>query len=277
MTSAIVSNTIDTAYPIPGRDNDSQGFRDNFSAIKTALQTAANEISGLQSGKADLTNASNFTNSTQSTSTNTGAVTVVGGVGIGGNINVGGASSTVAGGVIITTSTNATFTNTDVLFTGTFGQPIFRLANEINGGKFIRGTLAIGDSANGYATDNKLYVSTTATNEEALFIRTGFNDCTGVVLETTSALGGNFNGFIKFQVNTGSPSTLGIVTHDGTNIVFQGGNLKLNNSLVLAGSVPGTSTSTGQVGEIALDASYIYVCTAVNTWKRVALDGTAFP
>jgi len=32
-----------------------------------------------------------------------------------------------------------------------------------------------------------------------------------------------------------------------------------------------TSSSTGNVGDIAWDASYVYVCVATNTWKRAAL------
>lgn len=35
--------------------------------------------------------------------------------------------------------------------------------------------------------------------------------------------------------------------------------------------VPATATSTGVVGTWAADASYFYVCTAANTWKRVAI------
>lgn len=46
--STINTNGIDVNYPIPGQNNSSQGFRNNFSAIKTNLNTAANEISDLQ-------------------------------------------------------------------------------------------------------------------------------------------------------------------------------------------------------------------------------------
>ena len=38
-----------------------------------------------------------------------------------------------------------------------------------------------------------------------------------------------------------------------------------------------TSTTTGTPGQICWDADYIYVCTSTNIWKRVALDGSAFP
>ena len=49
MASNINPNNIDTAYPIAGQDNDSQGFRDNFTNIKTNFEYAEDEIDDLQS------------------------------------------------------------------------------------------------------------------------------------------------------------------------------------------------------------------------------------
>ena len=40
MSSNINPNNIDTAYPVAGQDNDSQGFRDNFTNIKTNFSSA---------------------------------------------------------------------------------------------------------------------------------------------------------------------------------------------------------------------------------------------
>ena len=48
MTSAINTNGINVNYPVPGINNSSQGFRDNFAAIRTDLNVAANEITDLQ-------------------------------------------------------------------------------------------------------------------------------------------------------------------------------------------------------------------------------------
>lgn len=48
MTSAINPQNIDGAYPVAGQDNDSQGFRDNFTNIKNNFTYAAEEISDLQ-------------------------------------------------------------------------------------------------------------------------------------------------------------------------------------------------------------------------------------
>jgi len=48
MTSQINPNNIDTAYPVAGQDNNTQGFRDNFTFIKNNFSAAASEITALQ-------------------------------------------------------------------------------------------------------------------------------------------------------------------------------------------------------------------------------------
>ncbi len=61
MTSAINPNNIDGTYPVAGQDNNSQGFRDNFTNIKVNFQSAAEEITDLQNKvvlKAALTGSS---------------------------------------------------------------------------------------------------------------------------------------------------------------------------------------------------------------------------
>lgn len=60
MTSAINPNNIDGTYPVAGQDNNSQGFRDNFTNTKTNFTYAAEEITDLQN-KAVLKTALNGT------------------------------------------------------------------------------------------------------------------------------------------------------------------------------------------------------------------------
>jgi hypothetical protein len=60
MTSQINYAAIDATYPVAGQDNDSQGFRNNFSAVKTALQYAQSEITDLQNNGAVVTDDNNF-------------------------------------------------------------------------------------------------------------------------------------------------------------------------------------------------------------------------
>jgi hypothetical protein len=47
-TSTTFINSINTNYPVPGVDNDTQGFRDNYSNIKNSLAALAGEVGTLQ-------------------------------------------------------------------------------------------------------------------------------------------------------------------------------------------------------------------------------------
>jgi paraquat-inducible protein B len=69
MPSNIISETIDGTYPVAGVDNDTQGFRDNFTIIKTGLATAQSEITLLQGNTAKLNETNDF-NGTEITDAN---------------------------------------------------------------------------------------------------------------------------------------------------------------------------------------------------------------
>ena len=60
MTSSINFTAINAQYPVAGQDNDSQGFRDNFGSIKSALQTAKSEITDLQDNTAKVNAVNDF-------------------------------------------------------------------------------------------------------------------------------------------------------------------------------------------------------------------------
>lgn len=65
MASNIDYISIDETYPIAGKDNDSQGFRDNFSIIKNNFASAKGEIDDLQLNAARLdVGTVNFNNHT---------------------------------------------------------------------------------------------------------------------------------------------------------------------------------------------------------------------
>jgi hypothetical protein len=53
----------------------------------------------------------------------------------------------------------------------------------------------------------------------------------------------------------------------GSGLDIGGQNLRIRSS-----RTPASSSATGNVGEICWDANYIYVCTATNTWRRVAIN-----
>ena len=60
MTSQVNPNNVDGTYPVAGQDNDSQGFRDNFTNIRNNLTFAKAELEDLQN-KAVLKSALNNT------------------------------------------------------------------------------------------------------------------------------------------------------------------------------------------------------------------------
>jgi len=60
MASSINTANIKTNYPVAGEDNDTQGFRDNFSQIVDNLDAAESEITDLQNNTAKTNSESQF-------------------------------------------------------------------------------------------------------------------------------------------------------------------------------------------------------------------------
>ena len=58
--------------------------------------------------------------------------------------------------------------------------------------------------------------------------------------------------------------------YDTTGIVLTGSATKVD-SIIVSTQTPASASAAGVAGTIAWDASYIYVCIATNTWKRVAI------
>jgi hypothetical protein len=60
---------IDESYPEAGKDNDTQGFRDNFDIIKSSLAVASSEITILQDTTAKTNAGNNFAGNTVTNTT----------------------------------------------------------------------------------------------------------------------------------------------------------------------------------------------------------------
>lgn len=54
------SNRIDINFPVVGADNNTQGFRDNFTNIQNAFSVAASEITQIQNNGVKLTQDNDF-------------------------------------------------------------------------------------------------------------------------------------------------------------------------------------------------------------------------
>ena len=69
MASNIVPGNIDGTFPVAGKDNSSQGFRDNFTAIKNNFTNAKSEIETLQTNAVQTNTATNFNDNVVSRAT----------------------------------------------------------------------------------------------------------------------------------------------------------------------------------------------------------------
>lgn len=55
-------------------------------------------------------------------------------------------------------------------------------------------------------------------------------------------------------------------------VAIAAANITLGARPIIPTLTPASATAAGTAGEVAWDANYIYVCTATNTWKRVAIS-----
>jgi hypothetical protein len=93
--------------------------------------------------------------------------------------------------------------------------------------------------------------------------------------ESGSNVGSNF----EISRYSDAGADLGSVmsaTRSTGNITFNGGGGKTTfsaNAINISTAQSPASNGTGTTGDVAWDTSYLYICTATNTWKRVALSG----
>jgi hypothetical protein len=270
MTSSISTTNINPFFPTPGRDNDSQVFRNNFGQIKTNFETAADEISLLQAQKADLITQNLFTNSTPSVSTQTGAIVIVGGVGIGKDVHIGG-TLTVAGGEALSDLTEFVSTGSEVLVSGTYGIPVFTLAKTIANNHDFLGRISIAQTAT--STSTWLYVSTTGTFQTASHFRAGHGNTTALTLQVTEA-NNQTQSYIKFIQGTATPTEIGsikqttggVIQYNGTSTFTDGINIGSTKNIKFADG----SVWVGAINQTEFDAADIKLGVG-----QITLGGTS--
>jgi hypothetical protein len=91
---------------------------------------------------------------------------------------------------------------------------------------------------------------------------------TGVTAGTTiTALGTGTGGTGTYTVSVGQTVASTLITGQTRCIV----GTFINGAAGGTGAVPATATAVGRPGQMAFDASFLYICTANNTWKKTAL------
>jgi hypothetical protein len=79
-------------------------------------------------------------------------------------------------------------------------------------------------------------------------------------------------GVLRLSVSTAGNVLIGSSASDaGYKLDVQGTSQATQFKLSALNTAPASATATGVLGEIRVDASYIYICTATNTWKRSAI------
>jgi Major tropism determinant N-terminal domain len=137
-----------------------------------------------------------------------------------------------------------------------------------SGSGYTKGTVLVGQMAsnvvaNKFAVDTGIYTLNADGNFRAFWFRnTGLFEVLGVSLSqvTTSD--------ITAFASLAPEGTLAYDTTKNRAVLFNGASAESLTTIITA---PSTATSTGTPGQIAVDASYVYVCTAINTWKRAAI------
>ncbi len=92
------------------------------------------------------------------------------------------------------------------------------------------------------------------------------DDNTGLYFAAADVLAMVTAGLERLRITADGRLGLGTTTPTGLLDVAD------NKLRVRTAQTPASATASGNQGEIAWDASYVYVCTATNTWRRAALS-----
>ena len=80
---------------------------------------------------------------------------------------------------------------------------------------------------------------------------------------------------VSGNVSIGGTLTLGATSISGsgmtTGTILSTGTVAAAFLATDPSNAPASASATGTTGSIVADADYIYVCTATDTWKRVAI------
>lgn len=203
---------------------------------------------------------------------------------IGGNErdSIGGASSTINIGVnyveVGESSASATTTNIngDVVFPAATSSEsvIFNKQVSISSGV----SFSVAGSFN--LTGSTTISQNIATSQTSGSLTIGGTGATGAITlgrstgaQTVNIATGTTSASTTKAINIGtagnatSTTNIAIGSTTGTSTTTLNGNIILSKT-----ATPASATATGTAGTIVWDANYIYICTATNTWKRVAIS-----
>lgn len=237
MTSQINTNGINTNYPVPGQNNSSQGFRDNFAQIRNNLNTGAAEISDLQSKvvlKAALDNSvlnNDMANTIISNASTSGFRATT--------YNLGNALS----GTVLVDVNRA-----DVQYGSVTGNILLQFGGwaPTNTESNVVLRLSI---ANANATISLPEACVSANNNFGVTILENYQDVNGTATLTAPA---------NVEILEYTFSTLDC----GNTVTVTPNNRPFQASQVVTRTPPPTGLPGDVAGAVSVDADYVYVCTS---------------
>jgi hypothetical protein len=276
-TGLILTNSGNNQSPVLRLTGNSSGFAmvSSFGTLRI-MQDATTLTNTLLSISSTLVG---ITPTTVSTNTTNGALVVAGGVGVGGSLNVG-SNSTFNGHVLPATDIaydlgsstarwRSLYVSSSTIYLGANAMSVSEAGNITVNGALVAApdTVTYGERAGGMA-------STEWTN--------GFLTCRGTNAAASTVIRSLTNGRkITGRNNTDAwvftvvTATSVVTGYDATlldwTITVQSGVAATQYLYYLDFPlpVPASSNSAGIIGQIAYDSTYVYMCVATNTWRRL--------
>lgn len=115
------------------------------------------------------------------------------------------------------------------------------------------------------------FYSTSSTNFPGqVYFDGGAHNSSALVFRTAQTAGTITQ---RMRIFAGGNVNIGSTTSDAGYLLNVQGTIRGTQFFLSAlNTAPASATATGTTGEIRIDANFIYICTATNTWKRVAIS-----
>jgi hypothetical protein len=220
-----------------------QDVCDNGSSTTTGITVAGTTT---LNGTVDINNTADISGNT----TIGGTLGVTGGAtfSLGATINGAGLAVNGSGGIVVTDAAGIT----------SAGGPVSGTALNTSGGLLVSGVSLLGEIDSAGPADIADTLTLSKASGTGLSLPSSSISVGGSTIVSSTVVAAD-----RFSTNTAS--------FEATPTAVECGE-----KFLLSGSVPSSSTDTGSAGQIAVDATHIYVCVGTNSWGRVAIDTTPF-
>jgi len=178
--------------------------------------------------------------------------------------------------VYSTTSASSSIAGALTIGNGTAATNVAIGGGNVNAG----GTGTFGGAVTASTSGNTgLYVFSTDAATGVPFVRVGYNSNLSGQLSNDASTGKTY---LDSRYNDASSAVIIRTKASGTPVVnatfdstgaatFAGAVTVAGTVIHTLSSAPFSASATGTVGTMSWDTNYIYICTATNTWKRVAI------